>query len=144
MLPHSDMARVTAKCLAGWYSAEQPFTVKKVRASVRVLEGHFCSTSPALRSYYCLLLQEPLASWKDPLGDSSAISSDYWAITMTMGSLSSLTAFPCWQVRFSHCSMLWHHPACSSLTIRGRLDSRFLQVYPDYNKFIWCKSLIQK
>lgn len=53
-------------------------------------------------------------------------------------------AFPCWQVRFSHCSMLWHHPARSSLTIRGRLDRRFLQAYPDYNNFMWYKRLIQK
>lgn len=102
MLLQSDMARVTAKCPAGWHSAEQPFTFKKVIASVRVLEGDFCSTSSAFRSYQCLLLQEPLASWKDPLWDSSAISSDYLAITMTKG---PPTAFPCWQVRFSHCSM---------------------------------------
>lgn len=60
---------------------------------------------------------------------------------MTKG---SLTAFPFWQVRFSHCSMLWHHPACSSLTIHGRLDRRFLKAYPGYNNFIWCKHLIQK
>lgn len=28
---------------------------------------------------------------------------------------------PFWQVMFSHCSMLWHHPARSSLTIHGQI-----------------------
>lgn len=141
MLLHSDMARGTAKWLAGC-------TVQSSPSHLRRWE-HWWGCAGRWFLFHIIWLQELL-------------------MLVTAGALSHLErptlrqlCHQQWLLRYyhdkefpyclsllagevSHCSMLSHHPTCSSLTIRGRLDRRFLKAYPDYNNFIWCKRLIEK
>lgn len=149
-LKHSTL--VHPKNVTAWWhsqgNSQMPSRMVQCRAALHTQEGKsICEGAGRWFLFHIICIQEVLmlvtAGALSPLERPTLrqLCHQQWLLSYYHDKGSP---FCCWQMRFSHCSMLWHHPACSSLTIHGRLDRRFLQAYPDYNNFIWCKRLIQK